>query len=570
MTQMLLIPTDIWHKKLMSLCGQLQIITSAVKSSSVVWSPPIIQSVGILFFCVVCLPDGVPMLFIGTKAGVLSQSWAQGHHLSLTLQFQLEIATIFRVSPVNPVQTSPHIANLLIDIIPDMCFVVSTEGIVYSYNRSARELLSLPESPVEPISFMNLLTEDSPRPLLFMLRTGDPESEAEVRFKTANGKVVDALLFVRMIAGPDQSFLYIIARDVSETKKKDLDLLRFSQVVHYTINPIQITDARNRMVYVNPAFERISGYSRDELIGANPRIMSSGKHPKKFWAGMWDQITRGEVWTGEIENRQKNGEPMFTQLLISPVVDNDGQVVGYLGAHRDISHQKQLEQQLVHTQKMESMGTLAAGIAHEVGNPLASISSIVQVLLRTIDDSFAKEKLNLVQTQVQRITKIIRDLVDFSRPSTYKLQPTDVVRTVMDAVEIVKIGKKAKLVSFVTNVESQIPMLYLVPDQLSQVFINILLNGVDAMEGREGRIETTISQDGEFVSVTISDDGSGIKPEHLSKVFEPFFTTKKVGEGTGLGLWVSYGIMKSFRGDISVRSEPGKGTSFCVLLPLKS
>jgi len=261
---------------------------------------------------------------------------------------------------------------------------------------------------------------------------------------------------------------------------------------------------------------------------------------------------------------------MFTQLLISPVVDSDGQVVGYLGAHRDISHQKQLEQQLVHTQKMESMGTMAAGIAHEVGNPLASISSIVQVLMRTLDDSFAKEKLNLVQTQVLRITRIIRDLVDFSRPSTYTLQPTDVVRTVMDAVEIVKLGKKAKLVSFETNVEDQIPMLYLVPDQLSQVFINILLNAVDAMEGRKGRIGTTITQDGEFVSITIADNGGGIKPENLSKIFEPFFTTKKVGEGTGLGLWVSYGIMKSFRGDISVRSDPGTGTSFCVLLPLKS
>jgi signal transduction histidine kinase len=175
-----------------------------------------------------------------------------------------------------------------------------------------------------------------------------------------------------------------------------------------------------------------------------------------------------------------------------------------------------------------------------------------------------------VQTQVSRITKIIRDLVDFSRPSTYKLQPTDVVRTVMDAVEIVKIGKKARRVSFVTNVESQIPMLYLVPDQLSQVFINILLNAVDAIEGKEGRIETSINQDGESVSVTITDNGSGIRPEHLPKVFEPFFTTKKVGEGTGLGLWVSYGIMKSFRGDITVQSEPGKGTSFCVMLPLKS
>jgi signal transduction histidine kinase len=140
----------------------------------------------------------------------------------------------------------------------------------------------------------------------------------------------------------------------------------------------------------------------------------------------------------------------------------------------------------------------------------------------------------------------------------------------MDAVEIVKLGKKAKSVTFVTDIQTQIPMLYLVPDQLSQVFINIFLNGVDAIDGKPGQMRSTAAQDGEKVYITITDDGCGILPENLPKIFEPFFTTKKVGEGTGLGLWVSYGIVKSFRGDITVTSTPGRGTSFCVSLPLSS
>jgi PAS domain S-box-containing protein len=451
-----------------------------------------------------------------------------------------------------------------------MCFVVKNDGTVMSYNISARETLGLPEGGGDTISFYDLLTEDSPRPLLVLERTRENEVEAEVRFRTASGDVVDALVFVRAISGPSRSFFYVIARDVSEARKKDLDLLRFSQVVHYTINPIQITDARNRMVYVNPAFERTSGFSRDELIGRDPKLMSSGKHSKEFWKRVWEHISEGQVWTGEIENKRKDGERLFTQLLISPIVNADGKVVGYLGSHRDITEQKQLEQQLVHTQKMESMGTLAAGIAHEVGNPLASISSVVQVLLRSTSEEFVREKLNLVQGQVQRINKIIRDLVDFSRPSNYQLQPTDIVRLVFDAIEIVKLGRKAKDVTFITDVQMQIPMLYLVPDQLSQVFINMFLNGVDAMDGKAGRIETIVTQDGESVRIVISDNGSGIQPEHLPKIFEPFFTTKKVGEGTGLGLWVSYGIVKSFRGDIKVESGKGKGTSFTVTLPLSS
>ena len=462
----------------------------------------------------------------------------------------------------------PNIASILIDIIPDMCFVVSGETNVLIYNRSARETLGLPQHPGTDFPFYSLLTEDSPRPLLAVLRTKDPTPEAEVRFKGKNGTVIDAVLFIRKITGVGKDFLYVVARDVSEAKKKELDLLRFSNVVHYTVNPIQITDASGRMVYVNPAFEKTTGYSREELIGNNPSMISSRKYGKEFWGKVWAQITRGKIWTGEIENRRKNGEALFTQLLISPIIDGDGNVHGYLGSHRDVTEQKQLEQQLMHSQKMESIGTLAAGIAHEVGNPLASISSIVQVLLRTYSDEFAKEKLALVQSQVHRITKIIRDLVDFSRPSNYQVQPTDVVRTLTDAVEIVKMGKKAKEVTFVTHVRHQIPLLPLVPDQVSQVFINILLNAVDALRGKKGTITSEVERTGDEVRLAISDDGCGIAPEHLPKIFEPFFTTKQVGEGTGLGLWVSYGIIKSFRGDITVTSTRGVGTTFCVILPL--
>lgn len=467
-------------------------------------------------------------------------------------------------------KTEPNIANLFIDIIPDMCFVVSDERKILVYNRSAREILGLPEAPTEEIPFYSLLTDDSPRPFLSVLRTMDRAPEAEVRFKVKGGKVIDALLFIRKIRGVGKDFLYVIARDVSEAKKKELDLLRFSNVVHYTVNPIQITDAQGRMVYVNPAFEKITGYTKEELIGQNPRIISSRKYSKDFWRKSWEQINAGKVWTGEIENRRKDGRAFFTQLLISPIIDSDGTVVGFLGAHRDVTDQKQLEQQLMHSQKMESIGTLAAGIAHEVGNPLASISSIVQVLTRTMDDEKAKDKLGLVQSQVHRITKIIRDLVDFSRPSNYLVQPTDVVRILTESVEIVKMGKKAKAITFVTHVRRHMPMLSLVPDQISQVFINILLNAVDALQGKEGTITTEVTRNDEYVVVTITDDGCGIAEENMAKIFEPFFTTKRVGEGTGLGLWVSYGIVRSFAGDIRVRSVPGQETSFTVTLPLNT
>jgi PAS domain S-box-containing protein len=462
----------------------------------------------------------------------------------------------------------PHILQQVLDLVPDMCFVLRSDLTIIDCNRRARAVTGLSTTLHGTVTFPSLLTSDSSRPPFDTLDGVNGFSETEVRFRQTARRAMDALVSVRCIEEEGDRLFFVFGRDISESKQRELDLLRFSNVVHYTVNPIQITDAQGRMIYVNPAFERATGYSKEELIGRNPSVISSKKYTREFWGRVWETISSGQVWNAEVENRRKDGSPIFAQLLISPIMDMEGKVVGYLGSHRDITEQKALEQQLMHSQKMESIGTLAAGIAHEVGNPLTSISSVVQVLLRTISDEFARDKLGLVQSQVHRITKIIRDLVDFSRPSNYQVQATDVVKVMADAVEIVKMGKKARQVTFATQVHHQMPLLSLVPDQLAQVFINILLNAVDALRDKKGTITTEFERDDESVKVTITDNGEGIPSENLSKVFEPFFTTKGVGHGTGLGLWVSYGIIKSFRGDIAVTSEVGKGTSFCIRVPL--
>jgi signal transduction histidine kinase len=289
---------------------------------------------------------------------------------------------------------------------------------------------------------------------------------------------------------------------------------------------------------------------------------------------MWNTINSGKVWVGEVENRKKSGDPFYTQLLISPILDNEGKIYGFFGIHRDLSEKKLLEKQLIHTQKMESIGTLAAGVAHEVGNPLASISALVQVVQRSTSDEFAKEKLELIKKQVTRISKIIRDLVDFSRPSNYELQLTDINQNIVEAIEIIKVGAKAKDIIFDVELYKKIPLLPLISDQIQQIFVNILLNAVDAIaENNDTHIQHRIfvksSINAENVIIVFKDTGGGIPEDNLNKVFEPFFTTKKEGKGTGLGLWVSYGIVKSFQGDIKVESKQKKGTTFTIILPLQ-
>ena len=325
------------------------------------------------------------------------------------------------------------------------------------------------------------------------------------------------------------------------------------------------------MIYVNPALAKSSGYSRQELIGKNPKIFGSGKHSRKFWDRMWQTISSGKTWFGEIEDRKKSGDPFYTQLLISPIIDNDGQITGYFGIHRDLSEKRTLEKQLMQTQRLESIGTLAAGVAHEVGNPLASISALVQVAQRNTQDPFIIEKLGLVKSQITRISKIIRDLVDFSKPSNYELQLTNINNCVQEAVEITKVGTKAKDIEFIVKLNSEVPHLPLVADQLEQVFVNILLNAVDAFSDAPGKKEKQIMVESSVVKseviITFTDNGPGIEEENLSKIFEPFFTTKAQGKGTGLGLWVSYGIIKSFQGEIQVSSTIGEGTTFIIMFP---
>lgn len=472
----------------------------------------------------------------------------------------------------------------LSDALPDPCFVIARDGTIVAANEAAAAELQKPKAALVGRQFVSLLYPSSQPGFSTALATCFAKKQRQhctLMLNLPNGVAhdVDVSLSTYSTSGREEDSLCLsVVRDISAEKQKDIDLLRFSNVAHYTLNPLEITDVDGQIIYVNPAFERASGYSKEEMIGKNPNVFGSGKHPKSFWEKMWKTITAGDVWVGEVENKRRNGEPYLTYLLISPVVDQSGKIAGYFGVHRDITEQRRLEQQLFQAQKMESIGTLAAGIAHEVGNPLTSISSLVQVVQRTTQDDFTKEKLELIKHQVTRISKIIRDLVDFSRPSTYEVQLTDVNKCVRQAVDIVRVGKKSRAIHFDMSLDPGIPSLHLVPDQVEQVLINILINAADAVfdmqqhhpDKGEGRIAVSSRADGDNLEINITDDGKGMTEEEVEQIFEPFFTTKGVGEGTGLGLWVSYGIVKSFHGHIRVQSHVDEGSSFTILFPLHS
>jgi len=464
------------------------------------------------------------------------------------------------------------------DYFEGMCFIISETGKILTSNKACIKKLQV---NLNKINFFEIIA-NSEKVLVKNAISSCLQKQKSLNLPT-KFKIDDQQMFVEMFISPYKSTedgttiennCFIIALDVTDKKEREEELQRFFYVAENTVNPVQITDTEGNMIYVNPAFLKVSGYTKEELIGKNPNIFGSKKQKKRFWSEMWTTIKSGKVWIGDVENKMKSGEPFYTQLLVSPILDNGQKVTGYFGIHRDISEKKTMEKQLIHTQKMESIGTLAAGIAHEVGNPLASISALVQVAERFTTDDLVKEKLELVKSQVSRISKIIRDLVDLSRPSNFELQPTDINKNLTEAVEIIKVGMKAKDIDYELNLNTDIPLLPLVADQIQQVFVNILLNATDAIwEFPKRKKKIVVNSDmneRNEVIITFSDNGVGIAEENLPKIFEPFFTTKKDGRGTGLGLWVSYGIIKSFHGEIKVSSTYGQDTTFTIFFPIQN
>ncbi|GJQ33565.1 MAG: hypothetical protein HBSAPP04_24040 [Ignavibacteriaceae bacterium] len=461
----------------------------------------------------------------------------------------------------------------LFDLLDDFYFLLDKEGMILKANRRVygrlgyeRDLLNEIDTVLSPESILQM--EHS----LIRCNTGEMRAEIECRVKNAAGTEILECSALFNCVEKDKVLLQI--KDITQQKKDRLNLTRFKYIADHTMNALQITDLTGKMIYVNPAFAAESGFDQEELIGVNPKVFGSGKHSQKHWENMWKTISSGLTWIGEVENKRKNGETFYSQLQITPMTDSEGNLIGYFGIHRDLADKRNLEKQLIHTQKMESIGTLAAGVAHEVGNPLASISALAQIIQRSTEDEFIKEKLELIKKQITRISKIIRDLVDFSRPSNYELKSTDIGLALKEAIEIVMVGKKAKDIAFKYN-HMEGYVIPLVSDQIQQVFVNMLINSVDAiLEMKEkyadhrGEISAETYVEGSYLIVELSDNGVGIPQDKHAKIFEPFYTTKAVGKGTGLGLWVSYGIVKSFQGDIKIDSKPGRGTTFKISLPL--
>jgi PAS domain S-box-containing protein len=345
----------------------------------------------------------------------------------------------------------------------------------------------------------------------------------------------------------------------------------FENILNDAADAIILLDSKDYIVMWNNGAESIYGWSRAEMLGQPiSRIVPQDADSKHEIEWISRQVReKGYVRNFRTHRLTRDSKTVTIEVTRTAIYDDQHRYIGSSVISRDLSEQEKLRDQLVHSEKLSAVGTLAAGIAHEIGSPLTAISSISQLLQVKSKDPYFVEKVALIQQSIDRIARIVRTLVDFSKPIQAKIERIYLNSVVEDVIQIIKYDRRLKYRKIETDLQADIPQIKASFDQLLQVFINLCLNAADALEERlDGILFLKTWSDGETVYISVSDTGTGIKPEHLPHIFEPFFTTKGDRQGTGLGLWVSYNIIKNFVGEISVTSTPDVGTTFTISLPV--
>ncbi|MBL4801434.1 MAG: PAS domain S-box protein [Emcibacter sp.] len=372
-----------------------------------------------------------------------------------------------------------------------------------------------------------------------------------------------------------------IVQDITKHKIIEDKLRILSRAVEQSPASIIITNTDGAIEYVNPKFEDSTGYSAKEVMGKNPRFLSSGHTSQEEYAALWNNIVSGKKWHGEFHNKRKDGSLFWEFTSISCITDKKGTTTHFLAVNEDITERKKIEEHLRRSQKMEAVGELAGGIAHDFNNLLGVIIGNIDLMKRKVEEgSKLQQHMEKAQNAALRGSSLTQRLLNFAhqRPEIGKL--ANVNKTILNLEDLVGKSMTSKI-SLETNLADDLWMVELNTGDFEDMLINLSLNARDAMPNG-GRLiiethnklidlnssdHTEKLEPGEYVEITVSDTGTGIPKDITTKIFDPFFTTKEKDKGTGLGLAMVYGFIQRTKGRITVYSEVGIGTTFKIHLP---
>jgi PAS domain S-box-containing protein len=369
--------------------------------------------------------------------------------------------------------------------------------------------------------------------------------------------------------------------DITEQKKTQEQSALLARIVEQNHETVIITDTQGTIQYVNAAFERATGYSKQEALGQNPRLLKSGQHRPEFYNQLWSALLQGEEWTGRLFNKRRDGGLLVEDAVLFPIRDAHNRTTNFVGIKRDVTQQHQMAEQLRHAQKMEAVGRLAGGVAHDFNNLLGVILGYADLTLdRLSSEDPLRGKITEIRKAGERAAALTRQLLAFSRRQVLQPEPLNLNTVLQDVHKMLGrlIGEDIELI---IQPAGDLGLVTADRGQIEQVIMNLAVNARDAMpQGGKLVLQTAnVTLDdlcaaerrtgkcGPHVLLTVTDTGHGMDRETQARLFEPFFTTKEVGKGTGLGLATVYGIVKQSGGSIWVYSEVDKGTTFKIYLP---
>ncbi len=512
--------------------------------------------------------------------------------LFFIFSFKIHCEVDERKQAEEDLRKSKNFLQSIIDGFPESLMVINPDYSIALANRSVRESIREKEQAVNCLNCYqinhNLNTPcdeaEYPCPVRQVLATKAPARVTHTHHykKDGNEIIVDVIAVPLLDDAGNVIQIIQSSRDITERKQAEEERIRLSTAVEQADEAMTIVGSDGIIQYVNPVSEQLMGYSRDELIGKNMLDFERSSDQQQRYKEIWEAINRGSVWGGHVTEKKKDGSNCKLYVTVSPVRDQSGKITSFVSIGRDITKETELEEQLRQSQKMEAIGTLAGGIAHDFNNILAAIIGYTELSLAdSLDGKTVRSNLEQILQSSMRARDLVKQILAFSRRSGHERKSLELHSVIKEAVKLLRASIPTTIdIRLDTNVQDATVMAD--PTQIHQVIMNLGTNAADAMQENGGVLEMKLSQvalnaetvkafhdlqPGTYVKLAVRDTGPGIDPSVVDRIFEPFFTTKKIDRGTGMGLAVVYGIVKSHGGDITVESEAGKGSTFHVLLP---